>query len=703
MKDRLILFINKAIYVVMVVYFFLFPVYFLTNTSEFFSYNKIVLTVLTAVTLLILWSLRTIISRELVFIRTPFNLALILIAGSYILSTIFSVAPYTSIFGTFNSWHFTVVEMLSFIVIFTVAINTINTRSEVRGLLYAYISSAFIVAILAVMVYFNVFDGKEFSGVLSILNVFSIDGFSPAGNAPSLIIVMLSALFIIIYLLFVSLLKLKSKKTAINTIKSLTLVLIIFPVCAAMFAWLISYFPGVNAMNSIYQQLNFNNSWRIAVSSIREYPLWGTGPSTYSTAYNAFRPAQINQTPQWSINFNQAGSEYMTVLTTLGVFGLGTFAYFVYKVIKEAASTLRLALKPQKIRKKNSDDLVLTHPIVFVVLSLLLVFLFTSSTVTTMSILFMFLMLWVVLEKVDDNANFQLMGVSLANIKDRILGKGKRTGEISSTNGSLYLVVSLPALILAIFVGFYLVKDFRSNIQYSKSLVYINNNAPVKQIYDAQRDAINLNPRRTQYRILYASTNLRLAELLAQQSGENIDDSTQNDIAQLINQAMREVRVATELLERTSASAWQARGNLFVRLIGGVQDAFGQSKQAYEYAISLSPYNPVLRKSLGDLYQSYGTDIEKYIPQDQLDSTTDRDQLVKQLQQQYYVLSAQSYNSSLQLKPDYADAHFSLARLYVADGMTEQAKLELETTLNLLPADSTSRADVQSLLDNLVQ
>lgn len=699
MSEKLNRIINLVIVAFGGVYFFLFPLFFLTNTSEFVSYNKLILTILTAVVMAVLWSVRTIVSKKLVFVRNQFNLGLALLILSLGISTVRSVAPYVSIFGSFNTWHLTLVEMLSFIAIFAVLISTVKELSQVRLLIYAFVFSSFILSILAILVFFNVFDGKNFEGVASIFNVFSVDGFSPAGNAPSLVTVMLASVFLQIYMLFISLKNKSQKSKLMFSAKTVTLAMMIVPVFIAMIIWLVTYFPGLNSRQNAYQQLNFQNSWRVAVSSIKEYPFWGTGPSTYSSAYNAFRPATINQTAQWNISFNQSGSEFMTILTTLGGFGLVAFMLLVYKIVKNAISTIKSMTEVNRDAKSVSSLSGYLYPVAYTSVAIVLMLIFTSSTVTSLGVLMMFLTMWVIIENINDRDVVSEVSVTFSNIKAKLAGN-KDVKKGTTEEMSLALIVAVPVLFVALAIAYFTIQDFRSNTLYTGSIRMINDNAPVKSIYDAQQGAINLNARRGPYRLIYANTNLSFAELLAKQSGTDIDEATQNDIVQLIQQSIREVRIATEVIDPTSINAWQTRGNIYTRLLGVSQDAFDQAKQSFETAIQLSPLNPVLRKYLGDLYQSYGLNIEKYIPQDQLDKDNPSE-TIKQQQQTYFSLAEQSYNAALQLKPDYADAHYSLGRLYLSAGANDPAKRELQTTLNLLPSDSSQRDEVQGLLDGI--
>ena len=104
---------------------------------------------------------------------------------------------------------------------------------------------------------------------------------------------------------------------------------------------------------------------------------------------------------------------------------------------------------------------------------------------------------------------------------------------------------------------------------------------------------------------------------------------------------------------------------------------------AFQQEILLDPFNPRHRNDLGWAYFNLRNDIE---------------------------LAKRSFQDAISLKPDFADAHYSLARVYKEEGKKEKALQEYEQTLNLLNQQisqlesmAAARPDLQSISGQLKQ
>ena len=97
--------------------------------------------------------------------------------------------------------------------------------------------------------------------------------------------------------------------------------------------------------------LSFKTSWEIMIDSLKENPLWGVGPGNYPTAFNKYRPLAYNQTDLWNVKFTSAGNFYFTLITEVGLaglFALGLLLFLVYKKISipVAAILILFAILP---------------------------------------------------------------------------------------------------------------------------------------------------------------------------------------------------------------------------------------------------------------------------------------------------------------------------------------------------------------------
>jgi O-antigen ligase/Flp pilus assembly protein TadD len=91
--------------------------------------------------------------------------------------------------------------------------------------------------------------------------------------------------------------------------------------------------------------------WQDAWEIFKHYPLTGSGLETFGESFYKFRPAEMNQTPEWDFLFNRAHNEYLNFMATTGIIGtlaylglLGSFFYLVWLKIKHLPTKERLFL-----------------------------------------------------------------------------------------------------------------------------------------------------------------------------------------------------------------------------------------------------------------------------------------------------------------------------------------------------------------------
>jgi tetratricopeptide (TPR) repeat protein len=104
-----------------------------------------------------------------------------------------------------------------------------------------------------------------------------------------------------------------------------------------------------------------------------------------------------------------------------------------------------------------------------------------------------------------------------------------------------------------------------------------------------------------------------------------------------------------------------------------VKNADESAIVAYGQAINLDPLNPVLRIELGGVY--YGTG--------------NYDEAIKQ------------FAIAVQMKPDFANAHYNLSSAYKAKKDFKKAAAEMEAILAIVPKDSEDYKKAQTELEEL--
>jgi len=180
--------------------------------------------------------------------------------------------------------------------------------------------------------------------------------------------------------------------------------------------------------------------------------------------------------------------------------------------------------------------------------------------------------------------------------------------------------------------------------------------------------AVAQNPLSDLYRSNYAQANLALANVLSQK--QNLTDSEKSDVQALVSQAIREVRVLTEVISPLNPDSWEIRADIYKSLNAVAEDAKSWSISAYNNAIMLDPYNPRLRVNLGGMY---------FMSKD-------------------YQNALASFASAVNLKNDYANAHYNLAQAYKELKDLNNTAIELEIVQRLIPQDSEDYKRVEEEL-----
>lgn len=114
-------------------------------------------------------------------------------------------------------------------------------------------------------------------------------------------------------------------------------------------AWATSAFP----VSSIEVRPSIRSTYDIAKAAHGDSPahlLLGTGPNTFSEAWIAFKPAEVNQSAFWNIDFNVGFSTLLTAFSTVGVAGVLLWLLPSVLVAAAAVRVLRLGVLSREER-----------------------------------------------------------------------------------------------------------------------------------------------------------------------------------------------------------------------------------------------------------------------------------------------------------------------------------------------------------------
>ncbi len=106
------------------------PLVFAFNTEELFEFNKMIFVYIWSTTVGIIWLIRLVLQKRALIVKTPFDLPIIGLIISQLLATLFSIHPYTSLFGYYSRFHGGLLSTLAYCVLFYVFVATFSENYQ---------------------------------------------------------------------------------------------------------------------------------------------------------------------------------------------------------------------------------------------------------------------------------------------------------------------------------------------------------------------------------------------------------------------------------------------------------------------------------------------------------------------------------------------------------------------------------------------
>ncbi|MBZ9578338.1 tetratricopeptide repeat protein [Patescibacteria group bacterium] len=652
---------------------FLLPIFFLPLTLDVLDFNKQILLIILVSLALLFWLVKILISDKVEFNFSFLNVPVLIFFLIYGFSTIFSQWSY----GSFWGWPLNISQgfltLLYFLVFYVLIANIFTKKRDIFRLLFLFVISGALVALFSIFQIFGKFllpwnfaklTSFNTIGTLNSLSIFIAFLLPLAISLTFLAERLIKRILIISLFIFLFLLILVNFWTAWIVLISGTLILFIFGIFnlretgqidliwLPMLLLIISLFFLVFRISLVQIPIEISPTQRtelgIAKSVLSKNFFLGTGPTTFIFSYLKFKPIEINQTVFWNIRFTSGASEVLDKLITTGVLGISAL-FFIFGVFFWLG--LRY-LKGKTAFSKGDKDSLLPLGVFSSFFGLVFSQFLYSANLTW---LFFF---WL------------LLGVFIAlfpKIKSRVFK-------------SLPLVlVGLCVLIFLLGIGLSFV-GFGHHLAEMKYLQGLKawEQGQSGQAIDYLKKAIDLNPGLDSYwRDLSQLYLVRLNEILPK------EDLPPEAIGNLINNLLDSSRKATELSPK-NVSNWNVRAFIYQNLAGLVKGAEDWAITNYQKAADLEPKNPYIFTEIGKIYLSKA-DISAQLENEE--------EMTKNLAQ-----AQENFQKALELKSDYAPAHFQIAMIYVREGKTREAIEKLEATKLVTPFNDIGLAFQLGLL-----
>jgi len=624
--------------------------------------------------------------KEIKFRRTPLNIPILVFIFIAILNTVFSIDRISSLFGFYGRFSDNLIGILSFGALYFLITNnastnkgqkTINNKDKeeiashplltVDSSLKAFLWSVFFVLLFS---YFSLFGVWQLLSKLAPkFQLLAMLGrtFNPAGAYLEALAVFLATVAI----LLVALILIRSKENIIKNSILLTasflllliinftpvwlvlvLTLIIFlvfafwsrifkekinlllvPIVLIIISTVFIFFKpstsykisisGFDILNPKKEiLLDQGTTWKVAIETVKKYPVLGSGIATFSYDFSKFKPAEFNQTNLWQIRFDKAGNQAAEVLATQGV--LGFLSWLAIIGIFLLISWFFLETKITKIKTQNEKEVKDNYqlPLFFFFLALFLSqFVYYQNT--TLAFTF-----WLVL------------GLSVASWNP--------SGETPKEKGvsfkdfpEMSLVFNIVLILLFLIISgswFFAVRFYLADINYKNGIISGKTENFEK--------AVNLNKLLSIYRISLSRAYFTDASNEVQKPPEAQDaKKIQNDLAQAIDQAKTVGKISPNWVV-----SFENLGMIYRDLRVFAQGAEQFAIDSFQKAAELEPTNPVFPTESGKILLNEGKTDE----------------------------AKKAIENTLELKPDYLDAQIQSALVSEAEGNFQDAISKLE-------------------------
>jgi tetratricopeptide (TPR) repeat protein len=405
--------------------------------------------------------------------------------------------------------------------------------------------------------------------------------------------------------------------------------------------------PGVPAF-----PLEISPSQGASFEILKNLPLksliWGSGPGTFFYDWSKYKSGDINQTLFWGTRFFRPASEIFDRLITTGILGLLAFLFLIVICLKKIFRFVLAQIEtkdPQKVLER-----FLLWGILLGFFSLAFLFFLYPAN---FSILFLF---WL------------LVSFTVLFEEEKRKTVDLQTSSLRALSFSFFLVLVLISEIsLAILYG----QKYLGEVRYTQGLRAWQR-GQIETSRDYLRGATNLNPKMDLYwRDLSQILLFQLQELLAR---TDLNQEEMISLARnLIDEAVSSANQAT-VVNPNNVANWTIRGFVYRNIIGIVGGSEDWALTSYERAKELEPVNPYIFTEIGRVY---------LLKSDLLAQQGKQEQRTENLKK-----AKENFEKAIELKSDYAPAHFQIAMIYMRENKINQAIEKLESTKAVASSDS---------------
>lgn len=618
---------QKLLYVLI---FFL-PIFFLPFTLDTLEINKQTFFLVLIFSAAIIWIANMFVKKRFSFRPDLINILPILYLAVVIVSSFYSSSSFLSWVGGSSQEYTSVLTTFGLVVLFYLVVNVLSDKQRI--VYFLFLTSSLLISVLSIA---SLFTHNQTFNTIGTINA--------------------AGVFLIVMSVFASAVFLSEDKK--SHLLSLFVSILTFVFLLIVDYWLLWFLFVLGHILLIvyvmFRAQDFTNSFRYIapiVFLMLALPFWIWIPSPIPISI----PTEVTPNTQSSIVITQK-----TLKQFSPWFGSGPGTYVFDFATFHSAEINQTEFYNTRFDRASSFYLTLLPTIGFVGLIALAVFLLVLGIRTlfhsnTKSAIFV---PWLTLVIAAGFYPFNLTLVFLLFLFSGLLASQiirPESGE--SRRGAivkLFAVFVLTVGSLGFLVGiFFASQRYVAEVAFAKAIRSDREQMPLSKVVKSLDTAATLNRFDDRfYRVLSEALFLHAKEKL---SADTDPKYAQSLVASSVNSAVR----ATELSPRNAVN-WLARGFVYRELIDTVPDSATFAIDAHKKATELEPLNPSVWNELGITFAA----------------AKDQDNEAQKM-----------FEKAIELKSNYAPAHYRLAILFKQRGRLDEAIGKMESVAKYNPKD----------------
>ncbi len=377
-------------------------------------------------------------------------------------------------------------------------------------------------------------------------------------------------------------------------------------------------------------------TFEVAKHTLVERPLFGAGPNRFSGEWLKWRPAGVNATIFWNIDFENGVGLIPTFLSTTGIFGiLAWILFFLFFLYAGFRAMLR---EGTEIFPRY---LVVSSFSIALFLFVFSIFYVPSDAIFGLS--FFFTGLFVAALGVSGETEWKT--VSFAN---------------SPRSGFISVLLLILLLIGSIALGYFLVEKYLSLVYFQRGVIAMSRDGNLAAAETAIGKAVRLSPAPAHFRALTELSLVRMNTFLQKNAKDAGGEAVRAEFQGLFGTALAYAREALAL-DPSQYQSFLELGRVYEAVVPlKAPGAYENAHAAYERALTLNPQSPAILLTIARLEIAKG------------DHAKAREYIGKTLAQ----------------KNNYLEAIFLLSALEVEDGNLKAAIDAAEAAAFIAPNDS---------------